>query len=207
MIGWAIDGKCTPPTLVSICSSQSDLSAKLYSMSVHQSVQELEFYSLLSSQCPCHTLQAYLGGLRCLVVKFTPPTLVSICSSPLEFYCILSRLMHIWYTRGILGWATVGCPSNAHPQLWCLSAPHHASDLSALVLLTLTPWVCIDLFKSQHTKQVNSHIILYRRNWVGLRSLSIESTLPTLVCICSAPLHHICLLNFIPWVWIDPFKS
>ena len=41
--------KCTPPTLVSFTSSPSPLSVKHCSMSVNQSVQELEFYRLIGT--------------------------------------------------------------------------------------------------------------------------------------------------------------
>ena len=91
----------TPPSLVSISLSTSPLSVKLCPIWMHRSVEEL------------------------------------------EFYCIISRLMPIFYARGII-WRAVGlCPSNAHSQLWCLSAPIHH-----LCLLNFVPCVCMDLFKS-----------------------------------------------------------
>ena len=71
--------ECTPPTLVSITSSPSSLSAKLCPISVHRSVQEFEFNSKLS------------------------------------------RVMPKSYTRGILGKAVLGFPSNEQPLLSCLS--------------------------------------------------------------------------------------
>ena len=43
----------------------------------------------------------------------------------LEFHQIISRLEPISEAGGILGRDVVGCPSNAHPQLWCLSAQFH----------------------------------------------------------------------------------
>ena len=93
--------KCTPPNLVSISSSPSNLSAKHCSMSVHGSIQEFDF---------CR---------------------------------ILSRLIIISNNRGIILRTVVGDPSNAHPQLWRLSGPLHH-----LYLLNLVPWVYIDAFNS-----------------------------------------------------------
>ena len=93
--------ECTPKTLVSISSTSSLVSAKLCSMSVHQSIQELEFYR------------------------------------------IISRLNPISYAREILERAIVDCLSNTHPHIWCLSAP-----LQHLCLQTFLPWVCIDPYKS-----------------------------------------------------------
>ena len=87
-----------------------------------------------------------------LPVKSTPSTLVSISSSPstqsaklcsirehrsvqeLDFLCIISRPMPISYTGGIFRRARGLCPSNAHPQLWCLSAP-----LNHLCLVNFVP--------------------------------------------------------------------
>ena len=92
--------KCTPSTLVSICSSPSPLFAKLCSMSVSRAVKDLEFSRIISSLLP------------------------------------------IVYTWGKFGRAIVGCPSTAHRQLWCLSAPLHH-----LCLLSLVPWVCVNPFK------------------------------------------------------------
>ena len=82
-IGRAVDllsVECTPSTLVSISSSLSPLSGKLCSMSVHRSVQKLQFYR---------------------------------------------RHMPISHTRGIVRMGRRSFPLNAHPQLWCLSAPLH----------------------------------------------------------------------------------
>ena len=93
--------ECTLSTLVSTSSSPSPMSAKLCSMSVHRSVQELDFLRIVSRRRPI----LYTGG----------------------------KLWRAWRL----------CPSNAHPQIWCLSAPvHHLS------LLNFVPWVCIDPFKS-----------------------------------------------------------
>ena len=147
---------------MSISYSSSPLSVKLCPMSVHQSVKELEFYSLVSRR-NTHIIhyKHIWEGCSCLSVKYTPPTLVSISSSPsplpvklcsmsihqsvqeLEFYSLVSRLKPTSYTIiGIFGRAVVGCPSDAHLQLWCLSAPAHH-----LCLLTFVPCASIDPFK------------------------------------------------------------
>ena len=126
-------------------------------MSVHRFVQDLKFYRLM----PILRTRGKLGeGRSRLSVECTSPTLVSISSSPsplsaklcsmsvhrsvqkLEFYRIISRPRPISHSRGTLGRTVVGCPSNAHPQLWCLSTPLHH-----LCLLNFVPLVCIDLFK------------------------------------------------------------
>ena len=52
----------------------------------------------------------------------------------LPFYSLLSRLMPISYTRGILEWAIVGFPLNVHPKLVCLSAPLHQISLLEFIL-------------------------------------------------------------------------
>ena len=90
-----------------------------------------------------HTLEAYLGCHSQLSVDCTPPSLVSLRSSPsplsaklcsmsvlrsveeFDFCGILRRLIPIAYTRSIFGRAVVSCPSNVLPQLWYLSAPLH----------------------------------------------------------------------------------
>ena len=141
--------KFTPPTLASICSTPSDLSAKLHSMSVHQSVQELEFYRILSRLIPIsYTRGVYTwgmgGGCSWMFVECTPPTLVSICSSPpnlsakhysmsvdrfvQELVHTQQAIAHIIHQR-LTWWAVIGCPSNVHPQRWCLSAPLHQTCL------------------------------------------------------------------------------
>ena len=109
--------KCTPPPLVSISSSPSPLSVKLCLMSAHRSVQELEFYSLVS------------------------------------------RLKPTSYTMGIFVRAVVGCTSNPHLQLWCLSAPLHH-----LCLLSFVLRVSIDLFNVRilhHIQQPNAMLESY----------------------------------------------
>ena len=100
-------------------------------------------------------------GYSRLSVECTPQSLVSISSSQsslnakpccmcvnrstqdLEIYSIISRPLNISYTRSIIGRAEVGCLSNSHIQVWCLSAPLHD-----LCLINFFPCVCIDLFKT-----------------------------------------------------------
>ena len=72
--------ECTPPTLVSIWSTPSPLCVKLCSMSVHRSILDLEFYHLISN--PILHTRGILGSRSRLTVECTPPTLVSISSSP-----------------------------------------------------------------------------------------------------------------------------
>ena len=146
--------ECTPQTLVSMSSSPSPLSDKLCPTSVHRSLQEFEFYSIVNMlKSISYTIgifgRAVVGcpsnahlKVRCLSAKLCPMC-VHRSVQELEFYCIFSRLMPISYARGIL-WRAVGlCPSNAHHQVWCLSAPFHH-----LCLLNFVPCVCIDPFKS-----------------------------------------------------------
>ena len=152
--------ECTSPSLVSISSSTSPLSVKLCPICVHQSILELEFYGIISRQMPISYARGIpLEGRMSLSFKCTLPTLVSISSSPsalsvklcpmcvhrsvqeFEFYRIINRIMPI--CRGILWRAVRLCPSNAHLQLWCLSAPLHH-----LCLLNFVQCVCIDPFKS-----------------------------------------------------------
>ena len=135
--------KCTPPTLVSISSPPLSLSAKLCSICVHWSVQDLEIYH------------------------------------------IISRPLPIAYSTGIIGRAVVCCPSNAHPQLWCLSAPLHR-----LCLLNFVPWECIDPFKSFIFTPCSAGISRYQAieaYLAGRSRLSVACTLPTLVSISSPP--------------------
>ena len=108
-----------------------------------------------------HMLHLRHNGEDCrsLSVECTPPTLMSISSSPspvsvklcclrvhwsvhdLKFYRIISRLMPICYTWGIMGRAVDLCQSNAYLQFWCLPAPYHP-----LCLLNFVPWVSMDPF-------------------------------------------------------------
>ena len=99
------------------------------------------------------TQQRHNWECRCsLSVKCTPPTLVSINSSPcslsskhcfmsvhrsiqkLEIYCIISRLNTILHSRGKPGRAVVLCLSKGHLQLWRLSTLLHP-----LCLLNFVP--------------------------------------------------------------------
>ena len=150
------------PTLVLMSSSPSNMSAKLCTMSVHWSVQVLEFFQP-GQQAEAHIIlyRHFWEGCSWLSIECTPVTLVSIGSSPsprstklcpmsvhrsvqeLDFYCIFSRLMPISYAKSII-WRAVGlCPSNSHPQLWCLWALLHH-----LCLLHFVQWVSINPFKS-----------------------------------------------------------
>ena len=99
-------------------------------------------------------------GCSRLSVECTPPNMVCTTSSSLlmsaklcsmivhrsvhylEIYRIISSPGSISYTRGIIGSAVVGCPSNPHLQVWCLTAP-----LNHLCLLNIVPCVCIDPLK------------------------------------------------------------
>ena len=190
--------ECTTPTLVSICSFSSPLSAKFCSMSVHQSVKGLEFYRITGRLT--HKQRHNWQGHSRLSVQNTSPTLVSTCSSPsalsaklcsmrvyrsiqeFEFYCLLRRLMPKSYTRGIVGITLVGCPSNAHLEIWCQPAPLHH-----LCLLNFVPWVCIDPFKSlnfaAYSAGYNTQIIPQRQ---GRSRLSVKYTLRSLVSISSS---------------------
>ena len=151
--------KCTPPSWVSISSSPSPLYC---SMCVHQFVQDLEVYCLISRSVPIIIRSRRRTWVGCsqLSVECTPPNLVSISSSPsplsakvwskcvhrsvqnLIIYSIISRLVPISCRRGIFWRDVVGCPSNAHLQLWYLSAP-----LNHICLLKFVPSVSIDPFK------------------------------------------------------------
>ena len=100
-------------------------------------------------------------GCSRLSVECTPH-LLSISSSPsplfaklsstcahrsvknLEIYRIISRPVPVSYSIRTLGMADVGCPSNAHIQLWCLPSPLHH-----ICLLNFVPRVCTDPFKIQ----------------------------------------------------------
>ena len=50
----------------------------------------------------------------------------------LEIYGIISRPVPMSYTRGIIRRDIVGCPSNVHPQVWCLSASSLSAKLSSM---------------------------------------------------------------------------
>ena len=140
-------------SIISVCYTLSHVCA-----SIRSRVRILQH----SQQAEAHIIpygHIWEGRSR-LSVKCTPPTLVLINSSPsplsvkfcpmwvhrsvqdLEINRIFSRLMPISYATSIL-WRTISlCPSNAHIQLWCLSAPLHH-----ICLLNFVPCVSIDPFK------------------------------------------------------------
>ena len=121
--------KYTPSTLASISSSSSPLSAKLCSMSVHQSVQKLEFNCIICRHIPISHTRGIVGSAVDLSLSNAHPQLwclsaplcLKLCSmsvhrsvKKLEFYRIFSRHMPILH---IAGSAVICCPSNVHPQL------------------------------------------------------------------------------------------
>ena len=121
----------------------------------------------------------------------------------LEIYHIISSQVPISYTRGILGRAIVSCPSNPHPQVWYLSAPLHH-----LCLLNFFPCVSIDPFKNLEIFSIISRPVpisedggIFGRVIVGCPSNAHHQD-----WCQSAPLHHLCLLNFVPRVCINPLK-
>ena len=152
-------------------------------------------------------------------IECTPPTLVSINSSPsplsvkfcstsvhrtvqnLGIYCIISWLMPVSYTRGITGRAVVGCPSIAYPQL------------GVYQLLSITS-VCKTLFHMSATIRLefkhnisNLVPVSYTRGIAGRAVVGcLSNAHPQLWCP-STPLHPLCLLSFVSWVPIDPFRS
>ena len=150
---------CTHPSLVSISSSSSPLSAKLCSMCVFRSNQDLEIYR------------------------------------------IISRLESKSYTRVIIWRAVVGCPLNAQLQVLYLSAPLHH-----FCLLNFAPCVSIDPFSIPHIQQSRVFGKSYTKGIIGRAVVSCPSNAHIKVWYLSAPLHHLCLLNFVPHVSIDPFK-
>ena len=95
-----------------------------------------------------------------LSIECTPPSFVSVRSSPsplsakhcsmcvhrsvqdFKVYRIISRPVPISKAGGTIGRAVVGCQSNAHHQVWCLSAP-----IRHLCLLNFVSCVSIDTFK------------------------------------------------------------
>ena len=141
-----------------------------------------------------------MEGRSWLYIKCTPPTLVSFSSSPslmsvklcsmcvyqsVQFYRILSRIIQILYTRSILGRAVVGCPSNAHPKLWCLSAPRHH-----LCLLTLYHECASIRYRFRillHNQQAKAQITHKSRTWEGHSRLFVKCTTASLVSISPSP--------------------
>ena len=144
---------------MSISSSPSPQSAKLCPMSVHPSVQELEFISRLMQisyarnitwrdvgLCPSNAhLQLWYPSAplhHLYLLSFNCPMSVHRCVQELEFYSVVNRLKPLTYTIGIFGRAVVSCPPNAHLQVWCLSATLHQ-----ICVLNFVQCVCIDPFK------------------------------------------------------------
>ena len=75
----------------------------------------------------------------------------------LEFYNQHSSLMPISFTRGILGWALVGCP---HPQFWCRFAPlNQISLLNFIQLFHECASIRSRVSILPPTQQANAHII------------------------------------------------
>ena len=112
---------------------------------------------------------------------------------------MLSRLIPISYTRGILGWVAV-----AHPQFSHLLAP-----FEQICLLDFVARVFIDPFKSYNFTLMLSRLIPipYTRDVLGWAVVGCPSNVYHHLWCLSAHLHQICLLNFVPKVFIDPFKS
>ena len=147
----------TPPTLVSTSSSLSPLSAKVCSMSVHQSVHGLQFYLVISWQmhftwgivgwavdlCPSN---AHLQ-LWCLPAPHYPLCLLKFfhdCASIRSRFRILplNYQTNAWiYMLHLRHRAIDLFQSNASWQLLCLLVPHHP-----LCLLNFVPWACINPF-------------------------------------------------------------
>ena len=154
-------------------------------------------------------------------VECTPPSLVSTTSFPsllcvklcsksvhrsvndLVIYRIITRPKIISYTRGIFGRAVVGCPSNEHLQVWCLSAPLHD-----LCLLNFASCVCIDTLKYLVIYSIISRPVPISEAgvipWRAVVGCPLNAHLK--VWCLPPPLHHFCLLKFVPCVSIDPFK-
>ena len=131
---------------------------------------------LLAARCQSTHKRCNLEGCSWLSIEGTPSDLIFISSfkslltakpfsinvrqsvQGLGLYRIIIRLKSKSYTRGKLGRAVVGCPSNAHPQLRCLFASLHH-----LCLLNFVPWVRVYPFKIknflQHNQQPCCHTI------------------------------------------------
>ena len=97
-------------------------------MSVHRQVQKLEFYRIISRPRPIS--HGCPSNAHLELWSLSTPLSAKLCSMSmhrsdqmLEFYRIISRLMSIIHSRGTLWRAVVYCLSNAHLQLWSLSAP------------------------------------------------------------------------------------
>ena len=118
----------------------------------------------------------------------------------LEICCIISwSWRHNWK-------AVVGCPLNAHRQVWCVSTPlHHRC------LLNFVPCVCIDPTLSNQDLEIYRIIsrqvhISEAEGILGRALVGLLSTAHLQIWSLSAPLHHLCMLNFVPCMCIDPFK-
>ena len=141
---------------------------------------------------------------------------MSICSSPsplsakycsmsvlpllqkLEFYRIISRTVPILHSRGTFWRAVVGRPSNAHLQLWCLCAPLHH-----LCLMSVRP----SLQKLEFYRIISRPVpngILHNRGTFWRAVVCRPSNAHNQLWCLSPPLHHLCLLNFVPWVCVHP---
>ena len=126
--------ECIPPSLVSISSSPSLLSAKLCSMCVHRSIQDLETYRIISRPVPlsesggildraavgCTSNQHFQASLK--FISSAPSSLsAKLCSmcvhrsvQGLEISSIFSWPVPVSEAGGIFGRGVVGCLSNAH---------------------------------------------------------------------------------------------
>ena len=81
--------KCTPPRLVPISSSPSPLSAKLCSMCVNRSVQDLEIYCIISRPVPISKAVGIFGRG---VVGCPSSAHLQLCCLPtlLDHLCLLN---------------------------------------------------------------------------------------------------------------------
>ena len=159
-------------------------------------------------------------GCSQLSVERTPPRLVSVSSSPSPLspklcstcvlrtvkdwviYRIISRPVTISYTRGIIGRAIVGCPSNSHLQVWCLSAPPHHICLLSLF------HVCPSIRSNLEIYSIISRPvpISHTRGILWRAVVGCPSNVHHQIWCLSASLYHLCLLNFVPSVCIDPLN-
>ena len=161
---------------------------------------EFHFYHTFSRLIPISYTRGIIGRASRLSVECTPLTTMPFSSSPspqsaelcsmsvhrsvkeLDFYRILSKLIPISYTRGIIGRAVVSCRSNVHPPLSCLSAPPHHLCLLHFFHECASIRLRIWFF----TRQANTHIIMRLSSWDGHSQLSVECTPPHLVSISSS---------------------
>ena len=106
-----------------------------------------------------------------------------MCIDP--FYCTIRRPVPISEAWGILGRAVVGCPSNAHLQVWYLSTPIH--HLCLLTFFHVRRSIHSRFKNLMHNQQASAHIRSWRQSWEGCSRLSIQCTLSSLVSISSSP--------------------